>query len=205
MNPIQTAIEAGRPLTEVATYFPDQVEALEYFANYMEGRPRSLADGGCELCGQKRAVDEHRCTWKGKGRRMLSLPRIFIETLWAIGAGNASTDTHEWLRFHTRHAICPPCAQRTRFRRGLAEVIHYVLFAVLIALVIGGMGILLGNILMLCLGAFRWFVPMLLLGAVLGLWGCAAGFAYCRKMAVPPKLQEIGRAPFTLEKIEQVG
>lgn len=202
---VNSAIEAGRPLSEISLFFPTRAVATEYYARLMGARLVRPKTTCCELCGNDRVRFEYICGWQAlvPRFRLTIFTFVFATVLVMLSKGHAQTSSA--IVFESVHALCRRCAMLLHVRKSLAELLRYLCFTVIILALFAsvlGLCFLIGTALTPG-GVERGLVWMFLAGlGALAL--CALGVAASRRLSIPPKLRHVGRHPFELHRIQSV-
>ncbi len=198
---IDSSLDAGRPLSELTELFPNQLEALHYYARWAQHRHLE-AGCKCELCGRDEKVRERVCSWQTIVHHNSAVPHSVLTTAVAIFGPQIMTKCHR-VPFQSHHAICSPCSGRLKVRRGFAQFLRYLFFAVMfVSLFVAAIT----SVMMMATALQPGGVDRTMVGGLLtslsALGVCGIVFAYCRRLSIPGGLREIGKYPFTLESVE---
>jgi hypothetical protein len=201
---INRAIDAGRPLSEVALLFPRRLDALSYYAKYMASTFEHPLSTNCVRCGQMVATHEETYTWEAIVNTRATILWSFLASTIAIFFHHLVSWSYR-VQFATRHCFCEPCARATVRKRLWSFTLQLLFFIFLVLALLAGVPLTVFLLVTL------WAAPELVSGFI-SLWLLAlvplilsvAGFAWCRHLVIPSALKHVGRFPFGLRRVERI-
>jgi hypothetical protein len=198
---IDSTLDAGRPLSELTELFPNQLEALHYYARWAQHRHLQVGCK-CELCGREEKVHERVCSWQTIVHPDSTVPHSVLTTAVSIFGAHIVTKCHR-VHFQSHHAICGSCSRGLKVRRGAAQFLRYLFFAVMfVALFVA----VVTSVMMIATALQPGGMDRTMMGGLvtsLGALGvCGLVFAYCRYLSIPAGMRETGKYPFSLESVQ---
>jgi hypothetical protein len=201
---IQRAIEARRPLSELALLFPNRLDALRYYADYMAQKFEHPRSTSCIMCGHTEAAHEEVYTWEAIVNTRVSIFWSFLVSAVTLLAYHFISWFYR-VQFTTRHCFCESCSRMAARKRFLSSGLQFLFFAILITALLAVVPITVFLIAILFVApelapraALLWLLALALL-----VWS-VAGFTFCRRLAIPPTLSEVGRFPFTVKRVQRI-
>lgn len=201
---INRAIDAGRPLSEVALLFPRRLDAFSYYAKYMASTFEHSLSTNCVRCGQMVATHEETYTWEAIVNTRATIFWSFLASAIAVFFHHLVSWSYR-VQFATRHCFCEPCARAAVRKRLWSSALHFLFFILLVLTLLAGVPLTVFLLVTLLAApelvsriVFLWLlalVPLIL---------SVAGFAWCRRLAIPSPLKYVGRFPFEVRRVERI-
>jgi hypothetical protein len=200
---LNATIERGGRLSELRLMFPNSLDALEYYGEYMASRFATAEGAGCVCCGRTESTREEAHTWEALIDTAGTALRTLLASALGIFGQHLIFNFYK-ISFTTHHVFCRKCSNVAACKRLLSLALYYIFFALFFVSLVCAVPLAVFSVAMLFLAgdiALQMFLYWLLAMAPLFLSVC--GFAYTRRLSVPEALRHIGRFPFKIKRVRK--